>query len=60
MGKDEKHRHFSREFKKDAVQLVKEKEMPVEKAARGLDIHDADNVQPESQHYCFVARKKCF
>ncbi len=35
----EKHRHFSREFKRDAVQLVTEKEMPVGKVARELDIH---------------------
>ena len=35
----EKHRHFSREFKRDAVQLVTEKGMPVGKVARELDIH---------------------
>ena len=35
----EKNRHFSREFRRDAVQLVKEKGMPVGKVARGLDIH---------------------
>jgi transposase len=39
MGKGEKLRHFSREFKKDAVQLVTEKGMPVGKVARELDIH---------------------
>jgi transposase len=39
MGKGEKHRHFSREFKRDAVQLVTEKGMPVGKVARELDIH---------------------
>jgi transposase len=35
----EKNRHFSREFKRDAVQLVTEKGMPVRKVARELDIH---------------------
>jgi len=35
----EKNRHFSREFKRDAVQLVTEKGMPVSKVARELDIH---------------------
>jgi transposase len=35
----DKHRHFSREFKRDAVQLVTEKGMPVGKVARELDIH---------------------
>ncbi len=35
----EKHRHFSREFKRDAVLLVTEKGMPVGKVARELDIH---------------------
>ena len=34
-----KNRHFSREFKRDAVQLVTEKGMPVGKIARELDIH---------------------
>jgi len=33
------NRHFSREFKRDAVQLVTEKGMPVRKVARELDIH---------------------
>jgi len=33
------NRHFSREFKRDAVQLVTEKRMPVRKVARELDIH---------------------
>jgi len=32
----EKHRHFSREFKRDAVQLVTEKGMPVGKVAESL------------------------
>ena len=32
MGK--KNRHFSREFKRDAVQLVTEKGMPIGKVAR--------------------------
>ncbi len=35
----EKNRHFSREFKRDAVLLVTEKGMPVGKVARELDIH---------------------
>jgi transposase len=35
----EKNRHFSREFKRDAVQLVTEKGMPVGKVAREVDIH---------------------
>ena len=35
----EKHRHFSREFKRDAVQLVTEKGMPIGQVARELDIH---------------------
>jgi transposase len=35
----EKNRHFGREFKRDAVQLVTEKGIPVGKVARELDIH---------------------
>ncbi len=35
----EKHRHFSREFKRDAVELITEKGMPGGKVARELDIH---------------------
>jgi transposase len=35
----DKNRHFSREFKRDAVQLVTEKGMPVGRVARELDIH---------------------
>jgi transposase len=35
----EKNRHFSREFKREAVQLVTEKGMAVGKVARELDIH---------------------
>ena len=35
----ERNRHFSREFKRDAVQLVTEKGMPVGKVARELEIH---------------------
>lgn len=35
----ERNRHFSREFKRDAVQLVTEKGMPVGKVARELDVH---------------------
>jgi transposase-like protein len=33
------NRHFTPEFKRDAVQLVTEKGMPVGKVARELDIH---------------------
>jgi transposase len=39
MGKEDKHRHFTREFKVNAVQLVTEKGMPVGKVAQELDIH---------------------
>jgi len=39
MGKEDKRRHFTREFKRDAVQLVTDKGMPVGKVARDLDIH---------------------
>ena len=39
MGKEDKRRHFTREFKENAVQLVTEKGMPVGKVARDLDIH---------------------
>jgi transposase len=35
----EERRYFSREFKRDAVQLVTEKGVPVGKVARELDIH---------------------
>jgi transposase len=35
----ETHRYFSREFKRDAVQLVTERGMPIGKVARELDIH---------------------
>jgi len=35
----EKYRHFSREFKRDAVQLVTERGIPVGQVARDLDIH---------------------
>ena len=41
----EKNRHFSREFKRDAVQLVTEKGTPARKVARELDIHP--NQEPE-------------
>jgi transposase-like protein len=34
-----KARHFSREFKRDAVQLVTKQGMPVGKVARELDTH---------------------
>ena len=39
MGVRKESRHFSREFKRDAVQLVLEKGVPVKKVARDLDIH---------------------
>ena len=39
MGKEDKRRHFTREFKLDAVRLVTEKGTPVGKVARDLDIH---------------------
>ena len=39
MGKEDKRRHFSREFKVNAVQLVTEKGLPVGKVAQELDIH---------------------
>ena len=35
----EKNRHFSREFKRDAVQLVTKKGMPIGKVPREFDIH---------------------
>ena len=34
----EKHRHFSREFKRDAVLLVTERGMPVGKVARESEV----------------------
>jgi transposase-like protein len=34
-----KARHFSREFKRDAVQLVTKQGMPVGKVAQDLDVH---------------------
>ena len=39
MGKEDRRRHFTGEFKRNAVQLVTEKGMPVGKVARELDIH---------------------
>ena len=39
MGEEDRRRHFTREFKRDAVQLVTERGMPVGKVARDLDIH---------------------
>src|SRR5512135_147555 len=39
MGKEDKRRHFTREFKRNAVALVTEKGMPVGKVARELDVH---------------------
>jgi transposase len=38
MGKSER-RHFTQEFKRNAVNLVMEKGVPVRKVARDLDIH---------------------
>jgi transposase len=35
----EKNRHFSREFKLNAVQLVTEKKMSIRQVAEDLDIH---------------------
>ena len=39
MGQRKRGRYFSDEFKRDAVQLVIEKGLPVRKVARDLDIH---------------------
>ena len=39
MGKEDKRRHFTREFKVNAVQLVSEKGRPGGKVAQELDIH---------------------
>lgn len=39
MMKEDNRRHFTGEFKRNAVQLVTEKGMPVGKVARELDIH---------------------
>lgn len=39
MGKEDRRRHFTREFKRNAVHLVTEKGMAVGKVARDLDIH---------------------
>lgn len=39
MGSRKKNRHFTDEFKVDAIQLVLEKGMSVGKVARDLDIH---------------------
>jgi transposase len=39
MGKEDKRRYFTREFKVNAVQLVTEKGLPVGKVAQELDIH---------------------
>ena len=39
MGKEDRRRHFTGEFKRNAVQLVTEKGMSVGKVARDLDIH---------------------
>jgi transposase-like protein len=39
MGIKSERRHFSQEFKRDAVKLGMEKGVPVRKVARDLDIH---------------------
>jgi transposase len=39
MGREDNRRHFTREFKREAVQLVTEKGIAVGKVARDLDIH---------------------
>jgi transposase-like protein len=39
MAKEKSRRHFSKEYKKNAVKLVTEKGLPVGKVARDLDIH---------------------
>ena len=43
MGKEDKRRYFTREFKVNAVQLVTEKGLPVGKVAQELDIHPIDS-----------------
>ena len=39
MSREKSRRHFSKEYKKNAVKLVTEKGMSVGKVARDLDIH---------------------
>ncbi len=39
MVKEDRRRHFTRDFKRNAVQLVTEKGIAVGKVARDLDIH---------------------
>jgi len=39
MVKEDKRRHFTGDFKRNAVQLVTEKGMPAGKVARDMDIH---------------------
>lgn len=39
MAKEKSRRHFSKEYKKNAVKLVTEKGMSVSKVAKDLDIH---------------------
>ncbi len=39
MAKEKSRRHFSKEYKKNAVKLVTEKGMSVSKVAQDLDIH---------------------
>jgi transposase-like protein len=46
MGEKKEKRYFSREFKRDAVELVVKKGMSASKVARDLDIH------PNLIHLC--------
>jgi transposase-like protein len=39
MGKEGSHRRYDAEFKREAVRLVTERGLPVEKAAEDLGIH---------------------
>jgi transposase len=39
MAQEKSRRHFSNEYKRNAVKLVTEKGLPVGKVARDLDIH---------------------
>jgi transposase len=39
MAQENKRRRFTNEYKKNAVKMVTEKGLPVEKVARDLDIH---------------------
>jgi len=39
MAQENKRRRFTNEYKKNAVKMVTEKGLPVDKVARDLDIH---------------------